>query len=303
MTVSQPWAEKLRVLHRGKATYTITNGFDPDEVSKEQIDLTSKFTITYTGIILIGKHEHSKLFAALQDLILDGTMDPNEIEVRFYGPENELLASGIEEYGLSAIAKHYGMVPIEISFEKQRESQLLLLLNWEDQKEKGVYPLKIFEYLAAQRPILATGGFGNDVIERLLNETKTGIYAKKVEDIKGILIELYAEYKHNGEITYNGNVKKLINTAIERWQENSWRFWIMKMTHMVKNLDGRGFFSLFIVLLISTDLAILLNIPFLRQIIGFIFLILLPGLLILQILKLAERYKDIRGFKTMEEIS
>ena len=45
-------------------------------------------------------------------------------------------------------------------------------------------------------------------------------------------------------------------------------------------------FVFVIVILILTDLAILLNIPFLRQIIGFLFLTILPGLLILQVLKL-----------------
>ena len=55
---------------------------------------------------------------------------------------------------------------------------------------------------------------------------------------------------------------------------------------MPKNLDARSFFLSLIVLLILTNLTILLNIPFLRQIFGFIFLTILPGLLILQVLKL-----------------
>ena len=41
-----------------------------------------------------------------------------------------------------------------------------------------------------------------------------------------------------------------------------------------------------ILMLLITDIATLLNIPFLRQILGFLFLTFLPGLLILQILKL-----------------
>ena len=60
------------------------------------------------------------------------------------------------------------------------------------------------------------------------------------------------------------------------------------MIDIAKNLDGRGFLLILIVLLISTDIAILLNIPFLRQIFGFIFLSILPGLLILQTLKLSK---------------
>ena len=55
---------------------------------------------------------------------------------------------------------------------------------------------------------------------------------------------------------------------------------------MTKNLDARGLFLFFVALLISTDLAIFLNIPLLRQILGFLFLTFIPGLLILQVLKL-----------------
>ena len=55
-----------------------------------------------------------------------------------------------------------------------------------------------------------------------------------------------------------------------------------------KTLDAKSFFFLILVFLIATDLAIFLNIPFLRQILGFLFLTILPGLLILQILKLNE---------------
>ena len=60
----------------------------------------------------------------------------------------------------------------------------------------------------------------------------------------------------------------------------------MKMIDMHKSLDARKIFLLSIGLLISADVVILLDIPFLRQILGFLFLTILPGLLILQVLKL-----------------
>jgi glycosyltransferase involved in cell wall biosynthesis len=209
VTVSPLWAEELRALHKREEVYTITNGFDPDKMSKGQINLTSKFTITYTGNIYTEKQDTSKLFAALRDLISDGTIDSKDVEVTFYGPKYEWLASEIEEYGLSNIVKQYGMIPQQSVLEKQRQSQVLLLLNWEDEDEKGVYPLKVFEYLAVQRPILATGGAGEDVIKELLDETKAGVYAKDVEDTKDILGELYLEYKSKGEISSKGNIEKI----------------------------------------------------------------------------------------------
>jgi hypothetical protein len=97
-----------------------------------------------------------------------------------------------------------GTVPRDIALEKQRESQLLLLLKWNDPKRRGVYTAKIFEYLAARRPLLAVGGFP-DVVDQLLNETKAGVSGQTEEDIKTVLLRLYREYKSTGAVGYNGN--------------------------------------------------------------------------------------------------
>lgn len=210
VTVTPLWAEELKTLHKRRTVYTITNGFDPDKISTARAELTSKFTITYTGqVFYSGKQDPSKLFAALRELINEGVIDPNDVEIRFYNPENEVLASEIEKYGLSAIAKQYGIVPRDVSFKRQRESQLLLLFNWEDQRGKGWHSLKIFEYMAAQRPVLATGGLGNDAVKDLLDETGVGVYCKTVDDIKSTIRDLYLKYKQEGRVGYQGDVAKI----------------------------------------------------------------------------------------------
>ena len=56
----------------------------------------------------------------------------------------------------------------------------------------------------------------------------------------------------------------------------------------MRKIGYKGCFVFVISILLIADLAILLNIPFLRQIFGFLFLTILPGLLILQILKLSK---------------
>jgi glycosyltransferase involved in cell wall biosynthesis len=208
VTTSTFWAEKLKRLH-GKAAYTITNGFDPETMAKGKAHLTQKFTITYTGQIYTGKQDPSKLLAALKTLISEGTVDPKNVEVRFYGTKNELLKKKIEGYGLSDVVRQYGVIPRTASFKRQRESQLLLLLNWEDPLEKGTYTGKVFEYLAAQRPILATGGFGKDVIEELLAETNSGIYCQTVEETKKAVREMYLEYQTKGKVAYHGIAEKI----------------------------------------------------------------------------------------------
>jgi len=208
VTTSQPWAEKLKMLHK-KEAHTITNGFDPDMVSDGKVDLTSSFTITYTGQVYTRKQNPSRLLSALKDLIIERALDPKDIRVRFYGPLSEQLEKETVEYGLSGIVKQYGIIPRQDSFARQRESQLLLLLNWDDSRERGVYTGKVFEYLAAQRPILATGGFGNDVVEALLEETNSGVYCSTVEDIKRAIRDSYREYRSKGRVTYNGDMEKV----------------------------------------------------------------------------------------------
>jgi len=205
ITVSPPWAEKLSSLHKGKATYTITNGFDPAEVNDPPANLTAKFTITYTGLIYPGKQDTTRLFAALSELISERVIDPNSLEVRFYGAPENWLDREIERYGLSGIASQYGQVSRSVALQKQRESQLLLLLDWDDPQERGTYPGKIFEYLAARRPILATGGSAEGVVALLLKETGTGIWAPRVADVKEALNKLYLEFKAQGKLSCHGD--------------------------------------------------------------------------------------------------
>lgn len=209
ITVSGPCAEKLRNLHKGKKVWVITNGFDPELVNEPPLELTDKFTITYTGVIYRGKRDPSKILMALKDLISDKAMDLDDIEVRFYGSENPWLQKKIEEYELSKSVKQYGMISRGDALKKQWESQVLLLLNWDDEREKGIYTGKVFEYLAAKRPILVTGGSRGDVLEELMEETKAGVHCPTVEDIKKALLEFYSEYKREGKVSYQGNWSKI----------------------------------------------------------------------------------------------
>ncbi len=208
VTVSEPASAKLGTLHKGKSIYVIGNGFDPVEVNSPCAGLTDKFTITYTGNLYPGKQSPEPLFAALRDLIAQGIMDANDVEVRFYGAEAGWIDKQAQRHGLRDIVKQFGLVPREVALNKQRESQLLLLLKWNAPKEQQAYSAKIFEYMAARRPILAIGG-SNDVLSELLADTEAGFFGSTVEQTKGILIGLYREYQAVGRVGYKGEEDKI----------------------------------------------------------------------------------------------
>jgi len=204
VTVSRPLAEELGALHGRKTVHSIPYGFDPAEVNTAPGNLTDKFTITYTGNLYPGKQSPEPLFAALRDLIAEGSMGARDIEVRFYGPQAGWIDKQAGRHGLTDIVKQFGTVPREIALSRQRESQLLLSLKWNDARQKGVYSGKIFEYLAAKRPVLAVGGFP-DVVDDLLSTTKAGVSAQTGQDVKASLLPLYQEYKSTGAVSYRGD--------------------------------------------------------------------------------------------------
>ncbi|MCJ7604697.1 MAG: glycosyltransferase [Dehalococcoidales bacterium] len=213
VTVSAPWAKNLGTLHAGKPVHAITNGFDP-ELAGPAEQLTPKFTITYTGNIYTGMQNPSRLFGALRSLIDAGDMDPRDIEVRFYGPEPAWLPDEIDAYGLTGVVTCHGRVPADTAIRKQKESHVLWLMDWDAPEERGVYPLKVFEYLGAERPVLATGGIGGNVIEQLLYATRAGIHALNEEATRNALLEMYHAYKATGSVPYHGD-----NTEIARYSQ------------------------------------------------------------------------------------
>lgn len=208
VTVSPIWADQLSEIY-GRPIVSITNGFDPETAKTSTIPVLKKFVITYTGQIYTHKQNPSKFLEALCSLLDEGVIPREDIEVRFFGPENGHLNFLIQKFGLSDVVKQYGVVPRQISQIKQKESQILLLFNWDSQKESGWHPLKIFEYLAAKRPILATGGYSDDTIARILSETHAGIHAASVSEIKAALHQMYFEYKAVGFVNYEASDEQI----------------------------------------------------------------------------------------------
>lgn len=211
VTVSEPLADILRKMHRCIPAYAITHGFEPEAVNTPPAKLTEKFTITYTGSFAPVIREPTMLLEAVQSLVTRGMIDREKVEARFYGPTESILEGEIEKYGLSGVVKQYGRVTHEISLARQRESQVLFSPKPEGVSESDVphpHPMKIFEYLAAMRPILATGG-SKDVVDELLEETGAGICAPTVADIEHALENMYREYMEKGEVVFRGDPSKI----------------------------------------------------------------------------------------------
>jgi len=97
------------------------------------------------------------------------------------------------------MARIYGFSPFEESIRAQKESSVLLLLEWNDPRGEGSYTAKIFEYLGAGRPILAIA-FKGGVIDNLLLESGCGLVLTESDEIKALILEWLQEFRQHGEI-------------------------------------------------------------------------------------------------------
>ena len=204
VTVTPRFADKLKTLHEDKDISCITNGFDPDDFVKAPQKITSKFTLTYTGVFYNGKRDPSLLFEAVSTLINENKIDRNLIEVRFYGPQQDWLSYVTQKYNLDGIVNLYGNVSREKALEKQQESQVLLLFLAKNNNEEDVYPAKVFEYFGAGRPIVAVGGTGG-AVKDLLEKTNVGDFAVDMNSLKSILCKHYQQYITYGNASCNNN--------------------------------------------------------------------------------------------------
>ena len=208
VSVSEPWAARLREFYPDKSIFSITNGFDADDFRPWPEALTSTFTITYTGRLYEGKRDPTPLFEAIQELIQEGVLSRSAIRVRFYGSIEPWLRPLVHNFGLDDVVEVAGTVSREEALRRQRESQVLLTLGWSDLRETGQHTGKVFEYLGARRPILAIGG-SRGVVTELLERTRAGVHAQSKEELKNTLHGWYAEHLQAGRVLYRGEEREL----------------------------------------------------------------------------------------------
>jgi glycosyltransferase involved in cell wall biosynthesis len=208
VSVSEPWADRLRESYPNKSVFSITNGFDADDFRPKPEALTPNFTITYTGRLYEGKRDPTPLFEAIQESIKEGVMAREVVRVRFYGSIEPWLPALVRSFGLDDVVEVAGTVSRDEALRRQRESQVLLMLCWSDLRETGQHTGKVFEYLGARRPVLAVGG-SRGVVTDLLEQTRTGVHARAKEALKNTLRIWYAEYRQTGRVLYWGDERKI----------------------------------------------------------------------------------------------
>lgn len=217
MTVSEPLAQQLRGLH-DKPVEVIPNGFDEDDFRTVPPDAEGPegLRIVYTGGIYPGKQDPSPIFAGLVHLRATRPTLAARVQIHFVGTNEPLLENLARRFGVQDQIIFHPPCSNAEALRWQATADVLLLLEWNDPSAKGVYTGKVFEYLGARRPILATGPAGG-VVDTLLRDTESG---ELIQDAAGAVrfIERCWDWKQSRGTTRLMDRTALLEPYTRRYQ-------------------------------------------------------------------------------------
>ncbi|MGD0583679.1 MAG: glycosyltransferase family 4 protein [Bacteroidales bacterium] len=138
----------------------ITNGFDEDDFTGISVEDPEKLTVTYTGT-LSDSYPLNGFLAAASDLKKNGT----DIRLRFIGTvsqrQKDLI---IAETGPDS-AEFIPHVDHVAAIRYMHESTALLLIIPDHSSGKCILTGKLFEYIAARKPVICLGPIDGDAAE------------------------------------------------------------------------------------------------------------------------------------------
>ena len=147
----------------------------------------------YTGTIYKNYRDPSPLFLALQKL----GSQAEKIRVLFYGPGLDFVNELAKQFGVHPFVEVHESVSHDESLRIQAQADVLLLLQWTDSREKGIYTGKLFEYIGACRPILSVGPTDNEPSELIVNKG-FGVALDKSDAIASQLRKWIIQKHQNG---------------------------------------------------------------------------------------------------------
>ncbi|TDN87876.1 hypothetical protein DET49_1102 [Salegentibacter sp. 24] len=185
----------------------ITNGFDNDENTAENIELDKMFSISHIGSLLSERNPEN-LWSAIAELMKENSAFAQDLVLNLTGTISEEVIASIKSVGLGGKLHLQGYVSHEQAITLQRKSRLLLLIEIDREETQGIIPGKLFEYLMVRRPILAIGP-GKWDVQKILNQTGAGecfLYSEK-ERLKSTILAYYRKFKNEADNFTTGAIE------------------------------------------------------------------------------------------------
>ena len=150
--------------------HVLPNGYDESDFQRPSQPPTACLRITHTGTITELYHIDQLLLA----VAACAARHPDvPLQLRFVGQVSAELRGQIGRAGLLPVTEFIDFVPHDQSVDHLLSASVLLMAIPDVPRNFGILPGKVFEYLAANKPILCVGPAGSDA-DNLLQECGAG---------------------------------------------------------------------------------------------------------------------------------
>ena len=178
--------------------YTVTNGFEGNIASEDDYTRGEKFRLVHAGSFP-SRGRTPKYFIEGLDMackVNDNFSD--KVRVIFAGVEPEVILRHISRFPERSYNLELpGMLPHKEAMKLQKSCEVNLLIETTSEKRggKAIIPLKLFEQVAARRPILATV-VGDGVAAGMVRDMNLGIVCNydKPDCIRDALLTMFDEW-------------------------------------------------------------------------------------------------------------
>ncbi len=201
-TVSQGLARSLQQYHPN--VYLLPNGIGDLPADLPTLDLPPKFTIGYTGSVYPRLQDARFLLSPLQRLIREDRIDRNKIQLAVAGKDGATWRQWLREFQLDDLLLDLGLISRPEALALQQHSHLNLLLSWSLGADQGILTAKLYEYLAARRPILGMVKGNPDpeleaIFDRLVHSSLFYTGDLNAGTIDSFLLEHYRNWERQGQ--------------------------------------------------------------------------------------------------------
>jgi glycosyltransferase involved in cell wall biosynthesis len=185
----------------------IPNGWDPDDFAGPPPPPAPALTITHAGTLYRSRFPEG-VFTVLRGLLDERPELRHRVRILLLGTIDEDLADDLQRYPYPEVIDCRGPVSAAEARELMRASDILLL---QEEADRGIarvaVPSKLYEYLGAQRFVLALAGDGP--IRDIVEQTEAGVVVEPtdVARIRAVLLD-WIEGRRHGPVTDEEHLRR-----------------------------------------------------------------------------------------------
>lgn len=173
--------------------------------------VSDRFTITYTGSLYPRLQAMEALVCALKELMTEGEVSPDKVCLQYRGKDVGTFESWTSDLPPYCLDVKPSIAPAAAQ-KMQQAATILLLLNWSAPGYYGILTAKLWDYLAAGRPILAlVNGPGDRELSNIILGANAGAVFETKEQgaVKAWLLAQYMRWEPERTLPWKTNLETL----------------------------------------------------------------------------------------------